>query len=317
MRIPSAAAPVAALVLAFPAARAATVHVPGDEATVQAGVLAASAGDTVLVAPGRYRELIQMKNGVVVRSAEGPDSTILVCPGLAEKVTDERLVEVPPGCDRSTVIEGFTFDPDGISGCAVYVGGTADEPSSPTIRGNRFLPQWGWGIHLRYSDALIEDNLIEGANTFGILVRASSPEIYRNEIRDCIPQGIDIVGKSSKPIIGGSAENGNKLYGNYRSVTNESKNDIDATWNDWGWDTATEMDAEGYPSDIVAIWDGNEESKDAAGRGKVDYRHWVSPREVEAQGEPASRSVSWILVLAIVLVAGLVYFATRRRTAAG
>lgn len=310
MRIPIAPVLTAALALAAPPARAATLHVPEEHATIQAGILAASAGDTVLVAPGRYRELIQMKNGVTLRSADGPDSTVLLCPGLAEKLVDERLMEVPEGCDRSTVIEGFTFDPDGNPGCAIYV-----DHASPTIRGNRFVPSWGWGLHLRYSDALIEDNLIDTANQFGILLRASSPEIYRNEIRNCTPQAINVAGKESRPIIGGSKENGNKLYGNYRSLVNESRNDIDATWNDWGWETAAEMDAEGYPSDIEAIFDGNEDTKEGLDRGKVDYRNWVSARDAPLPGAASSSRIPWILILALVLVAGFVGFARRRASA--
>lgn len=310
-----AAVSVAAVLLVLPGARAATLQVPADHASIQSALLAAAAGDTVLVAPGRYRELISMKSGVTLRSADGPDSTILLCPGLAEKVTDERLLEVPEGSDRSTVIEGFTFDPDGISGCAIYVAGSTDRSADPTIRGNVFLPPWGWAIHLRYSEALIEDNLIDGCNTFGILARASSPEIYRNEIRNCTPHAINIVGKSSKPVIGGSPENGNKLYGNYRSVVNESKNDIVATYNDWGWETAAEMDMEGYPSDIVAIFDANEEGRDGLDRGSVDYRNWVSPRELAEGSGSGRRPIPWAILVAAGLVLGFVLISRRRAAA--
>jgi hypothetical protein len=216
-------------------------------------------------------------------------------------------MHIPEGCDRSTVIEGFTFDPDGIPGCAIYV-----ENARPTIRGNRFLQPWGWAVHLRFSDALIEDNVIDGANTFGILCRASSPEIYRNTIKNCTPQAINIVGKDSKPIIGGSPENGNKLLNNYRSVANESVNDIVATYNDWGWETATEMDTKGYPADIEAIFDGNEQGKKGLDRGKVDYRHWVSPRELAAAEQEGGPRIPWAIVLAGGLIAGFVLLARRR-----
>lgn len=309
MRFPVAAIAVAALVLVVSPARAATLHVPADYPAIQAAVLAASAGDTVLVAPGRYRELIQMKDGVVLRSADGPDTTFIVSPCLAEKLIDERAVEVPEGCGRSTVIEGFSFDPDKCPGSAIYV-----DHADPTIRGNKMLPSWGWGINLRYSKALIEHNLIDAANTFGILVRASSPEIYNNEIRNCVPRAIVIVGKDSKPIIGGSPEHGNKLYGNVRSVSNESVNDIDATWNDWGWETASEMDQKGYPADIVAIFDHNEESGEGADRGTVDYRHWVSARDKPVPGaEPVEgRSVPWVLIVAAGLAVGVVLVSRRR-----
>jgi len=302
---------VASLVLASPA-RATTIHVPADEPSIQSGLLAASPGDTVLVAPGRYRELILMTCGVTLRSSDGPEETVLLSPGMAEKIIDERLLHIPEGCDRSTVIEGFTFDPDGVSGCAVLVDGSPDHGADPVIRGNVFLQPWGWAIHLRHSKALIEENVIDGANTFGILCRASSPEIYRNTIKNCTPQAISIVGKDSHPVIGGSPENGNKLLNNNRSVANESVNDIDATYNDWGWETATEMDRKGYPADIEAIFDGNEEGKRGLGRGKVDYRHWVSPRELAAAESGGGRSVPWAIIVAVGLVGAFVLFARRR-----
>ncbi|MDG1898127.1 MAG: right-handed parallel beta-helix repeat-containing protein [Fuerstiella sp.] len=50
-----------------------TVRVPADHPTIQAAIDDASAGDTVLVSPGTYRERIQIKAGVVVRS-EGDEA---------------------------------------------------------------------------------------------------------------------------------------------------------------------------------------------------------------------------------------------------
>ncbi|MFH1374400.1 MAG: hypothetical protein ABII79_11450 [bacterium] len=44
------------LILATISLNAATIHVPADQPTLQAGIDACGAGDTVLVAPGTYTE---------------------------------------------------------------------------------------------------------------------------------------------------------------------------------------------------------------------------------------------------------------------
>jgi len=269
-----AAALVAGIAVMPQTLLAATLHVPAQHATIQAAVSAAAAGDTVLVGPGEYRELIRMKNGVVLRAAAGPDSTVLHSPGLGASPMEERLLEFDPGADRSTVVEGFTMDADGIRGAAIFC-----EQASPTIRGN-VIRGFGWGVNLREgADALLEGNVIEGGRTFGVLIFASSPELRGNTITDNQPRGISISGRKSKPVIGGRPEWANRIYGQAFAVVNESRNDIDATYNDWGWATVVEMERLPYPADITAIVDGND--KDGRGRGAVDYRHWFRPKEGE------------------------------------
>jgi parallel beta-helix repeat protein len=274
---------VCALGAAEPGA-ARTLTVPADHATIQAAVQAAGAGDTVLVGPGRYRELIRMKAGVVLRSAAGPDSTILEMPGLAETPLDERLLECVAGVDRSTVIEGFALESLGIRGAAIWC-----ENASPTIRGN-VIHDFGWGIYLRNrSNALVENNVVKGCRSFGVMIFASSPELRGNTITDNEPTGITIGGRRSRPVIGGRAEHANRIYDNTYAVVNESRNDIDATWNDWGWVSMIEMERGDYPTDVTAIRDGNDRSSSAGGKGKVDYRNWVRPPDPDPRAASAAR----------------------------
>jgi nitrous oxidase accessory protein NosD len=303
---------VAGTALLAPGARAATLRVPADYPAIQPAILAATAGDTVLVSPGRYAELIQLRPGVTLRSAAGPDSTILVSPGLGTKPSEERLLEVPEGCDRSTLIEGFTFDSASLGGCAIYV-----DHAQPTIRGNRLLG-FGWGVHLHYSDARIEDNVFDGCTAFGLLIRASSPEVFRNTIRGAASQAISVSGKSSRPLIGGSPENGNKIYDNMLDVVNQSRNDIVATHNDWGWETTVEMNQKGYPDDIAAFQDGNDHGSTARGKGKIDYRNWVRP-EGSGGEEAVDRGMRPLvpILIAVVLIGLFVALSRRRREAAG
>ena len=63
---------IAALVAACIPATATTINVPDEQPTTQAGIDAASAGDTVLVACGTYYEHdIEMKSGVCLTSETG------------------------------------------------------------------------------------------------------------------------------------------------------------------------------------------------------------------------------------------------------
>jgi hypothetical protein len=60
------------------AARAATIRVPADAATIQQAIDAAAAGDTVLVAPGTYVENIHFRGkAITVESEQGPAVTII------------------------------------------------------------------------------------------------------------------------------------------------------------------------------------------------------------------------------------------------
>ena len=57
---------------------ASTIHVPGDQPTIQAGINAASNGDTVLVDPGTYYENIDfLGKAITVTSSGGAAQTII------------------------------------------------------------------------------------------------------------------------------------------------------------------------------------------------------------------------------------------------
>ena len=61
------------LLLTAQSALAAILRVPQDHKTVHSAIDASNPGDTILVAPGKYRESIRLKSGIIVRS-EGDDA---------------------------------------------------------------------------------------------------------------------------------------------------------------------------------------------------------------------------------------------------
>jgi nitrous oxidase accessory protein NosD len=114
----------------LPAAR--TLHVPGDSATISGAIAKAHPGDTVLVAPGTYRERINFGGkSITVRSSAGPSSTVIDGGGSAPAVTG-ATVSFLSGEPRSAVLQGFTIR----GGSGNNGGGIRDVYSSPTITGN-------------------------------------------------------------------------------------------------------------------------------------------------------------------------------------
>lgn len=121
------------LAIIVPSAFSATINVPVDQPTIQAGINAASNGDTVVIAPGTYSETIDfVGKNLVVTSSAGPDSTT-----LQRQVGPMANVQFIGGESSSAVLSGFKIV-GSTSGYQIYV-----DNSSPTIRGNFFVGHAG------------------------------------------------------------------------------------------------------------------------------------------------------------------------------
>src|SRR5258708_2632969 len=93
---------------------ASTIHVPGDQPTIQAGINAASNGDTVLVDPGTYYENIDFLGKAITVTSSG---------GAAQTIIDG-------GARTSTVIfETSELRNSVLSGFSVRNGGPATNPT--------------------------------------------------------------------------------------------------------------------------------------------------------------------------------------------
>jgi hypothetical protein len=176
---------VAALVgsvVCVAASVAATLHVPWEYPTISVALDVASAGDTVLVAPGTYTDttILQyrreggdgtftvmglLKDGVVLKSEAGPETTILDMSGA----TIEGWGIYLPGYDLNsggTVIEGFTFAPPqpGTTGMTL----TFSAGGVTTIRNCHFSgfdmsgsESYGGALFVSLSQVAIEDCTFE------------------------------------------------------------------------------------------------------------------------------------------------------------
>ncbi len=142
------------------AASGSTIRVPDDELTIQEGLDAANAGDTVVVAFGSYYEHdILMKSGVLLTSESGaPECVTIDGQGLGRVLYCNEVSE-------GTVISGFTIT----GGWAVEAEGNqgADSPDSTVIGedgGERpwWEPYCGAGISCRSSRVRLEHLVFTG-----------------------------------------------------------------------------------------------------------------------------------------------------------
>ena len=143
------------LALGYQAALAATIHVPADQPTIQAGINAATNGDTVVVSSGTYKESIDFKGKkITVISADGPANTVIQGDGTQGVVTF-RTSE-----DRTSVLKGFTVQGGGDSGQVTTGGGVVTIGAGPIILNNIITGNQCHAVDLEWSWALVEGNTI-------------------------------------------------------------------------------------------------------------------------------------------------------------
>ena len=110
------------LVTAAPVLAGTTIHVPGEYATIQEAIDAASSGDTIMVAVGTYAAFqVTGKNNIHIIGAEGATvaTTNLY---TALPVVGNAWVLAAVYDSEEVNIEGINFDGTGVSGETVVVG---------------------------------------------------------------------------------------------------------------------------------------------------------------------------------------------------
>ena len=148
--------------LAVSAAFAATIHVPADQPTIQAGINAASNGDVVVVAAGTYPETINfMGKAITVKSQKGPTLTI-----IDGSTVGGPVVRFITGETSASVLRGFTIQGGSLC-CFPYEGGGIEISSaSPSVIGNVIQNNVGagngGGINIHFGSPLVQGNTIKG-----------------------------------------------------------------------------------------------------------------------------------------------------------
>ncbi|MFP6672308.1 MAG: right-handed parallel beta-helix repeat-containing protein [Pirellulaceae bacterium] len=200
-----------------------TIHVPADHGRIQQAIDAANDGDTVLVAPGVYRESLQLKGKQItlasrfLMTADKKDVERTVLDGKAtgeeKNSRGNTLIRVAGDVGPKTRIIGFTIKngDDGIS-CSAKIeiahnrfinnGDAIDyEGGGGLCRHNLFEKNRDDAVDLDgATEATIEDNLILNSGDDGIEIRLHKYSgkllnivIRRNQIIGSGEDGIQII----------------------------------------------------------------------------------------------------------------------------
>lgn len=181
--------PLLVLVILGVPVQADVIHVPADYPNIQDAIEAASDGDEIIVAPGTYREVIDLLGkAIYLRSSAGADRTRIDAHGQPGSVVTCLSGEGPDTIIEGLTIKGGIGTPEGNdrerNGGGIYV-----RASDPTIRDCDILQNnvsgEGGGIYTSGSSPTIErcrvfeNSAVRGGG--GIATRGGSPVI-----RDCV-----------------------------------------------------------------------------------------------------------------------------------
>ncbi len=213
--------------------------VPAEYKSIQSAIDAASAGDTVEVAPGTYLETLVLKKGVIVRS-KGNEEEHLNHTAARRTIVDAHGEQKPvvEGADQA-VIDGFTLTgvgrvdhhqpghPHGVQSRGVSpiiinniiynIGSTGigshvneGKPANPYIENNIIYSNYGLGIGNNHeSAATIVNNVIYSNTELGIGSKNGSHAlIYGNKVYNNGLSGIGAKDGAFPTVVG------NTSYGN-------------------------------------------------------------------------------------------------------
>jgi hypothetical protein len=180
-----------AVLLLTATAGAATIHVPADQSTIQAGIDAATAEDTVLVAADTYsgpgnREIDFGGKNVYLESESGAVTTIIDCLGNASE--PHFAFSFHNGEDSSSVVEGFTIQGAYLEdffedSAAVFCFGASPTFRNCVITGNSCSGVRAVsGASPRIEDCVISDNDGHGVHVANMLFPMAGIKLFNSLI---------------------------------------------------------------------------------------------------------------------------------------
>lgn len=173
-----------------PEERGERIRVPEEVRTIQRAIRSASNGDTIVVAPGTYRENLDfLGKRIILKSEKGPGATII------DGRQQGSVVEFENGEGRLSILNGFTltngygmvYSRSSGDGGAIYCDGSSPTIVNNIITGNFASSGYGGGLFIKSdSSPIVAFNTITGNESVqcggAIYCRSSSPYIFRNTI---------------------------------------------------------------------------------------------------------------------------------------
>lgn len=291
-----------AVILACSAGASKTIDVPGDSRTIRAAVEAAEPGDIITVAPGIYRENIEIEKELTLQGG-GIDTTTLlggIVINNADGVTIDGFTLDGQWRDDSHRGIWCSFSTLTVTNNAVirYHHGITSESSKITIENNAVLENFNAGIEIKTAvtalimgttvvdnidtgivvalsgdNVLITDSVITG-NRVGIDCVQCAPAIRRNVI-ERNKLGIKC-NQDAEPDLGTDDDPGlNAIMGNECQIMNlERRRAVQAKNNYWGSRTGPD----------VSKFDG-----------KIDFEPWLETDPLRNQSvKPRGKlAITW------------------------